>query len=347
MPQLAPEASATTELVGQNFRIRDHYDVGREKVREFARAVQNNHPAHRFEDEAAKLGHRNILAPPTFAAVIGMTITQALLDSTLTQYDLSQILQTDQLFEIHRPLVVGRCTTSQAKIESIRQVRGNDFVTVRATLIDEDGEVAVVATVTIVARLGQEVDSDIVRLVEGLVMQRRESTEADPEVLIPITEEQAVIVPPLARSRRNTEVHTIPRFEELAVGDELPIGRMQLTRGDLVNYAGVAADPNPIHYSDRAAELAGLPTVVAHGLLTMGLGAEYLSSWLGDPTAVESYSVRFAGLVPVEATAPARIEFTAKVKSLDPERRTATLLLSGTSAGKKLFGRAIAVVQLS
>ncbi|WP_067884278.1 fused (3R)-hydroxyacyl-ACP dehydratase subunits HadA/HadB [Nocardia vaccinii] len=345
MPQLAPETSATTALIGRHFRIRDHYDVRREKIREFARAVQNNHPAHRIEDEAAKLGYQNVLAPPTFTAVIGMTITQALLDSELTQYDLSQILQTDQLFEIHRPIMAGHRTTSQAKIESIRQVRGNDFVTVRATVIDEDGEVAVVATVTIVARLGQEVDPDIVRLVEGLVMQRRETTDAD--LLIPISEEQAVTLPTLAQSRENIEVHTIPRFEELSVGDELPLGRMQLTRGDLVNYAGVAGDPNPIHFSDRAAELAGLPTVVAHGLLTMGLGAEYLSAWLGDPTAVESYSVRFAGLVPVEATAPAEIEFTAKIKSLDPERRTATLLLSGTSAGKKLFGRAIAQVQLS
>ncbi len=347
MPQLAPETSATTALIGQHFRVRDHYDIGREKVREFARAVQNNHPAHRFEDEAAKLGYQNVLAPPTFAAVIGMTITQALLDSALAQYDLSQILQTDQLFEIHRPILAGHRTTSQAKIESIRQVRGNDFVTVRATVIDEDGQVAVVATVTIVARLGQEVDPDIVRLVEGLVMQRREPTDADADVLIPITEEQAVTLPTLAQSRENTEVHTIPRFEELSVGDELPLGRMQLTRGDLVNYAGVAGDPNPIHFSDRAAELAGLPTVVAHGLLTMGLGAEYLSAWLGDPTAIESYSVRFAALVPVEATAPAEIEFTAKVKSLDPERRTATLLLSGASAGKKLFGRAIAQVRLS
>ncbi|MQY23830.1 fused (3R)-hydroxyacyl-ACP dehydratase subunits HadA/HadB [Nocardia macrotermitis] len=347
MPQLAPEASATRELIGQHFRIRDHYDVGREKVREFARAVQNSHPAHDFEDEAAKLGYQHIVAPPTFAAVIGMTTTQALLDSVMTDYDLSQVLQTDQLFEIHRPIQVGARVTSEVKIESIRQVRGNDFVTVRVAMLDADGEVAVVATVTIVARVGQEVDPDIARLVEGLVMQRREVAESAPEVLIPMAETQARPLPSLAESRADTEVHTIPRFEELSVGDQLPIARMRLTRGDLVNYAGVASDPNPIHFSDRAAELAGLPTVVAHGLLTMGLGADYLSSWLGDPTAIESYSVRFAGLVPVEAAAPAEIEFSAKVKSLDPERNTATLLISGTSAGKKLFGRAIAMVQLS
>lgn len=347
MPELAIEASASTDLVGRQYRVRDPYDVGREKLREFARAVQNAHPAHRFEGDAAKLGCDGILAPPTFAAVIGWTATQALLDTVLTDYDLSQILQTDQLFEIHRPLVSGDLVHTEITIESIRRVRGNDFCTVRAAILDESGAAVVVATVTIVARLGAEIDPDIAKLVEGLVMHRRESDAADPGVLVRLAAGEAAELPTLAQSRAGFEVHTVPCFEDLAVGDELPVGKMQLTRGDLVNYAGVSGDPNPIHFSDRAAALAGLPTVVAHGLLTMGLGAEYLSSWLGDPTAIESYSVRFANLVPVEATAPAQIEFTAKVKSLDPERRTATLLLSGFSAGKKLFGRAVAQVQLS
>lgn len=347
MPELAIEASAPTELIGRQYRVRGNYEVGREKVREFARAVQNAHPAHRFEGDAAELGCEGVLAPTTFAAVIGWTTTQALLDSVLTSYDLSQILQTDQLFEIHRPLVSGDIVHTETKIESIRRVRGNDFLTVRAAIIDESGVVVVVATVTIVARLGVEIDPDIARLVEGLVMQRRETDRAEGDVIVPMTAEDAAEIPSLTKSRVGHEVHTVPRFEDLTVGDELPAGKMQLTRGDLVNYAGVSGDTNPIHFSDRAADLAGLPTVVAHGLLTMGLGAEYLSSWLGDPTAIESYSVRFASLVSVPATSAAQIEFTAKVKSLDPERRTATLLLSGTSEGKKLFGRAVAQVQLT
>ncbi|WP_216894297.1 fused (3R)-hydroxyacyl-ACP dehydratase subunits HadA/HadB [Nocardia alni] len=347
MPELAPEAAASTELAGRHYQVRDHYDVGREKVREFARAIQNNHPAHMHEGDAAKLGLDAVLAPPTFAAVIGMTTTHGLLDTVLTDYDLSQILQIDQLFEIHRPIVAGERVRSEAKIESIRQVRGNDFITVRATLINESGAVAVNGVITTVARLGEDINPDIVQLVEGLVMQRRETDPTEPAVLVQIPAEQSTPVPTLAASREDLVVHTIPIFEELSVGDQLPVGKMQLTRGDLVNYAGVSGDPNPIHFSDRAAELAGLPTVVAHGLLTMGLGADYLSSWLGDPNGIASYSVRFAGFVPVEATSAAQIEFTGKIKSLDPERRTATILLSGVSGGKKLFGRALAEVQLS
>ncbi|MBF6175453.1 fused (3R)-hydroxyacyl-ACP dehydratase subunits HadA/HadB [Nocardia blacklockiae] len=344
MPELAPDAPAPPDLAGRHYRIRDHYDVGREKIREFARAVQNSHPAHWYD--AGKLGWDGIIAPPTFGSVIGMTITQALLDTVLSDYDLSQVLQTDQVFEAHRPIMAGDRLHSEAVIESVRRVRGNDFIVVKAVLTDDSGAVVLVATTSIVARLG-EGDPDIVRLVEGLVMRRRADGPVDPEVLSQIDTDQFTRVPELAESWRGTPVHTEPNFDDLDVGFQLPTATMQLTRGDLVNYAGVSGDPNPIHFSDRAAELAGLPTVVAHGLLTMGLGGQYLTSWLGDPTAIESYSVRLSGYVPVEPLSPARIDFSGKIKALDPERRTATILLSGTSAGKKLFGRAIAQVRLS
>jgi acyl dehydratase len=345
MPELAPDAPASMASAGRHFRVRDHYDVDREKIREFARAVQNNHPAHRYEADAGKVGCDGIVAPPTFVSVIGMGTTHALLDTVLADYDLSQILQTDQVFEIHRPILAGDRLYSEAQIQSIRRVRGNDFIVVRATILDEQGAVVQIGTTTIVARLGAA-DPDIVRLVEGLVMQRRAADHADPEVLIPITAGQATPIPELGVPR-GAGADTTPRFDDLTAGDRLPAATMYLTRGDLVNYAGVSGDPNPIHFSDRAAELAGLPAVVAHGMLTMGLGGEYLTSWLGNPTAIESYSVRFAGFVPVPPLSRAAIEFTGKIKSLDPERRTATVLLGGTSAGKKLFGRAVAQVRLS
>lgn len=347
MPELVSDAPAATVLAGRRYRVRDRYEVGREKVREFARAVQNYHPAHHFEVDARKLGWDAVVAPPTFASIIGMATTQALLDSALSEYDLSQILQTDQVFRIYRPILAGDVLHSEAHIESIRHLRGNDFISLQTTVLDSAGSVIQVGSTTLVARLGAEVDTDIARLVEGVVMQRRAAHEANPPVLAPITAEQAAPEPERAQSSANSTVDTLPRFDDLAVGDQLPAATMQLTRGDLANYAGVAGDANPIHFSERAAELAGLPTVVAHGMLTMGLGAQYLASWLGNPTAVETYSVRFAGFVPVGKFSPARIEFTAKVKALDPDRRTATILISATSAGKKLFGRALAGVRLS
>ncbi|MDI9896545.1 (3R)-hydroxyacyl-ACP dehydratase subunit HadB [Rhodococcus sp. IEGM 1381] len=136
-------------------------------------------------------------------------------------------------------------------------------------------------------------------------------------------------------------------FDDVSVGEELPERIVSLTRGDLVNYAGVSGDPNPIHWSDEVVELAGLDNVIAHGMLTMGLGAGVVTSWLGDPGAVTEYNVRFSNPVYVSADSAAQVEFTGKIKSMDAEARTATVAIVAKSAGKKIFGRATATVRLA
>jgi acyl dehydratase len=129
-------------------------------------------------------------------------------------------------------------------------------------------------------------------------------------------------------------------FDELTVGDELGVRHTRLSRGDLVNYAGVAGDANPIHWDEDIAKLAGLPDVIAHGMLTMGLGAGFVSAWTGDPGAVTRYAVRLSAPSVVPAKEGADIEFSGKVKSLDPETRTGVVLVAAKSDGKKIFGLA-------
>jgi acyl dehydratase len=78
------------------------------------------------------------------------------------------------------------------------------------------------------------------------------------------------------------------------VGTAVPERQFQVTRTDLVRYAGASGDFNPIHWSDRVAGAVGLPGVIAHGMLTMALVARLLTDWAGDPAAVVEYGVRFA-----------------------------------------------------
>lgn len=78
------------------------------------------------------------------------------------------------------------------------------------------------------------------------------------------------------------------------VGTTLPTREYRVTRTDLVRYAGASGDFNPIHWSDRVAEDVGLPTVIAHGMLTMALAARLLTEWAGDPGAVVEYGARFS-----------------------------------------------------
>ena len=88
------------------------------------------------------------------------------------------------------------------------------------------------------------------------------------------------------------------------------------------------------------AQLAGLPDVIAHGMLTMGLGAGYASTWSGDPGAVSRYTVRLSAPAVVPATEGCDIEFSGKIKSLDPETRSGVVIIVAKSAGRKIFGLA-------
>ncbi len=108
-------------------------------------------------------------------------------------------------------------------------------------------------------------------------------------------------------------------FDSVKVGDQLPEKIYPLTRQDLVNYAGVSGDLNPIHWDDEIAKVVGLDTAIAHGMLTMGLGGGFVTSWVGDPGAVTEYNVRFTAVVPVPNDGKgAEIVFTGRVKSVDP-----------------------------
>ncbi|WP_454788612.1 (3R)-hydroxyacyl-ACP dehydratase subunit HadB [Mycolicibacterium lutetiense] len=137
-------------------------------------------------------------------------------------------------------------------------------------------------------------------------------------------------------------------FSSVKVGDTLPERVIPLTRGDLVNYAGVSGDLNPIHWDDEIAKQVGLDTAIAHGMLTMGLGGGYVTAWVGDPAAVTEYNVRFTAVVPVPNDGVgAEIVFNGRIKSVDPEEKLVTIAISATAGGKKIFGRAIATAKLA
>ncbi|MFI6999076.1 fused (3R)-hydroxyacyl-ACP dehydratase subunits HadA/HadB [Nocardia sp. NPDC050175] len=328
-------------LVGRWFRLPDHYEVGREKIREFAAAVQNDHPVHRDDDCARKLGYLGLVAPPTFTSILTVSGIRAVLNAVFPDRDLSQVLHAEQTIETHRAIVAGDRLRSAVTIASIRSPADTDFVALRFVVTDQSGCVIRTESTTIAVRQGQEVRPDIARLVEAVA---RQGAGDRPPRLIPVT---AAAEPQVATAGpyRGPDVDTVPQADRLAVGDVLPPQTARLTRGDLVNYAGVAGDPNPIHFSDAAARFAGLPTVVAHGMLTMGLAAGYLAAWLGDPTAIRKFGVRFSRLAEVDAEAAVELALSGRIQAIGPD--AATVALDVRAAGEQLFSRAFAEVQLS
>lgn len=133
----------------------------------------------------------------------------------------------------------------------------------------------------------------------------------------------------------------------LEKGQVLARREHRLSRDTLVRYAGASGDFNPIHYNDTIAEAAGLPGVIAHGMLTMGTAITGLLEELGDPSLLREYSTRFTKPVPVPATGEAVLEVTATVGAVDPEAGTARIDLTAVTAeGTSVLGRARAVIAL-
>ena len=87
--------------------------------------------------------------------------------------------------------------------------------------------------------------------------------------------------------------------------------------------------------------------VVAHGMQTMGLGATFISEFIGDPAAFCEYNVRFTSPVYVPADDSAAVDFTGKVKSLDPETRQGVIAIVAKQGDRKIFGRAQAKIQFN
>jgi acyl dehydratase len=138
-----------------------------------------------------------------------------------------------------------------------------------------------------------------------------------------------------------------PSIDSVSVGDEIPTVDYHLTRDTLVRYAGASGDFNPIHYRDDVATSVGLPGVLAHGMLTMGVAVQATTNWAGDPARVVDYQTRFTRPVLVDPTSGADISVTGKVAAVDTGTGEVRVDLTVTFNGETVLGKAQARVRLT
>jgi acyl dehydratase len=137
------------------------------------------------------------------------------------------------------------------------------------------------------------------------------------------------------------------RYDQAEPGAGLPPRQYQVTRRDLVRYAGASGDFNVIHWNERIARSVGLPDVIAHGMLTMALAGRFLSELAGDPGAVLEYGVRFSAPVVVpDDDKGATVEVAGTVAERLDGNRVAIDVTARTD-GAKVLTRARAVVRLA
>ncbi len=142
------------DLVGREFPPTAPYLVGREKVREFARAVFADAPLHTDVEAARELGYADVVAPPTFAMVVQDHTLQQLLAEPDSGIVLSRTIHAEQRFQYTRPIVAGDELTGRLRVTGIRALGGNAMITSEAEITDAGG--AHVVTATSVLLVGSE-----------------------------------------------------------------------------------------------------------------------------------------------------------------------------------------------
>ncbi|MBQ9917819.1 MAG: MaoC family dehydratase N-terminal domain-containing protein [Microbacterium sp.] len=139
------------ELVGRAFPPTAPYLVGREKVREFARAVFADAPQHSDPAAARALGYADVVAPPTFAMVVQDLTLQQLLGDPDSGIELSRLVHAEQRFRYSRPIVAGDELTATLSVTGIRTLGGNAMITSEAEIVDADGAHVVTTTSVLLA----------------------------------------------------------------------------------------------------------------------------------------------------------------------------------------------------
>ncbi|AYF98141.1 MaoC family dehydratase N-terminal domain-containing protein [Protaetiibacter intestinalis] len=144
--------SVNPELQGRSYPPTAPYLVGREKVREFARAVYATSPLHHDPEAARAAGYADVVAPPTFGVVVQEHALAVLLADPEAGIDFSRVVHGDQRFAFSRPIVAGDELTATLTVTSVKTLGGHSMVTADALIADAAGEHVVTATSSLVVR---------------------------------------------------------------------------------------------------------------------------------------------------------------------------------------------------
>ncbi|MFI9720324.1 MaoC family dehydratase N-terminal domain-containing protein [Streptomyces sp. NPDC052396] len=143
-------------FVGRTYPATEPYEVGREKIREFAEAIGDMNPAYTDPAAARALGHADVIAPPTFVFAITYRAAGQVVQDPQLGLDFSRVVHGDQQFAYTRPVRAGDRLSATSTIEVIKSLAGNDVLTIRGEVHDQNGEHVVTTHMKLVARAAEE-----------------------------------------------------------------------------------------------------------------------------------------------------------------------------------------------
>jgi acyl dehydratase len=162
-------------LVGRTYPPSAPYEVGREKVREFARAVKDEHPAHYNEDAAKEIGYDSLVASLTFLAVAGRKVQLEIFEQFAIPINMERVLHRDQKITFHRPILAGDKLFFDSYLDSVIEAHGTVVTEIRGEASDAEGKPVVTSIVTVIGEAAHDDEADE---VSAAIKERRDAAIA-------------------------------------------------------------------------------------------------------------------------------------------------------------------------
>ena len=139
-----------------HYRHPEHYEVGREKIREHAVAVKNDDAFYHDEAAAAALGHDALPAALTFTCIFGYTAQLAFLHHANIGVDDAQIVQVDQSLKFLKPIFAGDKLYADVYVDSVRKAHGTDLIVFKTIITDDAGDTVQETYTALAGRSGED-----------------------------------------------------------------------------------------------------------------------------------------------------------------------------------------------
>src|ERR1700761_9398521 len=143
-------------LIGSHYRAPDYFEVGREKIREFALSVQDDNPSHFSEVDAAEAGYPAVVAPLTFLAIAGRRVQLDIFSKFSIPINIARVLHRDQKFTFHRPILAHDKLYFDTYLDSVIESHGTVLAEIRSEITDAEGKPVVTGIVTMLGEAAHQ-----------------------------------------------------------------------------------------------------------------------------------------------------------------------------------------------
>ena len=165
--------SFASDIIGTHYRYHDYFLVGREKIREYAAAVQSDDPLH-FSAEAAKAaGYPDVVAPLTFIAVAGRQVQLEIFKQFDVGINLSRVIHRDQKILFHRPIFAGDKLYFETWLDSVLESHGTVIIEMRSEVTDAEGQPVMTTIVTMIGEAAGAEDDALVAAIAARAQARQ------------------------------------------------------------------------------------------------------------------------------------------------------------------------------